>query len=153
MVVGVIIAIVIIALLVYMGTRGGDTGTPDENATTTDTTTGASPVSLPLDLRAGVSTLGQAVLVEESGNTTVIIALTDIAVAHPAHIHTGICGSNGPIKYQLETIAGGTSETVLNGVTIASLLGVDTYLNVHKGASDLAEFACADVKGVVSAGQ
>ena len=154
MVVGVIIAIVIIIILIVVGMRSGSNGTDgmDDNATTTDDSMN-NAVSLSLDLKGGANTLGQAVIVEESGNSKVILALADVAGTHPAHIHTGKCGSNGPIAYQLQSVTGGTSETVINGVTIASLLSSDHYVNVHKSASDLAEFACADIKGTVSAAQ
>ncbi len=148
----VIVTIIIVLVLAIIASYAGLFHTSSKTETTEAPAT-SNVVSLSLDLAGAGKTLGLAVLSEENGNTKVALTLADTSGTHPAHIHTGTCGSNGPVKYQLSPVVGGKSETVLNGITLASLLSSPTYVNTHKSTSDFADFACANVKGTVVSGQ
>lgn len=94
---------------------------------------------------------GTAVLEEEGGKVKVTLALTgggaDLAVAQPAHIHTGVCPTPGAVKYPLSNVIRGESVTVLD-LTLAELLAMgDLAINVHKSATQ-ADFyvSCGDLK-------
>ncbi|GCE17481.1 CHRD domain-containing protein [Dictyobacter kobayashii] len=73
---------------------------------------------------------------------------------HMAHIHTGSCASQGPIKYDLKPVianaAGdGTSMTIIPNISSVPRNG--WYVNIHLGAGSLKSqtdndpFACGDI--------
>lgn len=54
----------------------------------------------------------------------------------PMHIHTGSCPNVGAVKYPLNNLVGGKSETVLN-VTVEQLMAeLPLGLNVHKSSGE-----------------
>jgi plastocyanin len=59
------------------------------------------------------------------------------ATAHPAHIHVGACGTNGPVQYPLNPVIDGKSETVLEFSLDEVLAKLPLYVNVHESASAL----------------
>lgn len=65
----------------------------------------------------------------------------------PAHIHMGTCPGVGEVKYPLENLVGGTSTTVLTGVTLEQLRSeLPLTLNVHKSASEASVYtACGEL--------
>lgn len=87
-----------------------------------------------------------------SGMTTVKITVKHLEAgsSHPAHIHTGQCGSNGPVVAALSNVKAGmngigTSTTVVKG----SFAHKADYINVHYGPGlNLTQFtviSCANL--------
>jgi hypothetical protein len=86
----------------------------------------------------------------------VTIDLTGLAAnsTHPAHIHLGVCTSNGPIKYMLNNVdanAAGdaTSTTVIHNVE-KGIPAHGWYINVHNGprlqpADQFIPLACGEI--------
>jgi len=99
---------------------------------------------------SGVS--GTAILEEDDdGNIEVALKLKNsilgiLSPAQPAHIHFGSCSNIGGVKYPLNSVVNGKSETVLN----VSLTDLKTQLplaiNVHKSAAESNIYiACTDL--------
>lgn len=92
---------------------------------------------------------GSATLEEVDGSVKVTISLENgVSEEQPAHIHIGACPTPGEVKYPLNSVINGKSETTLpSGVTIASLGDLGPLaVNVHKSMSDLKTYvSCADL--------
>ena len=68
-------------------------------------------------------------------------------VSHPAHIHTGSCSVQGGIKWTLNPVVGGRSETTLDVSLQDLVMAMPLYVNVHKSAEELATaISCGDIK-------
>jgi hypothetical protein len=67
------------------------------------------------------------------------------AGSQPAHIHTGTCGSDGPIFAALGYVQGGTS-TMTVPFTLATLSGGTHYINIHSAANPAMIQACGQIK-------
>jgi len=92
----------------------------------------------------------------KSKNLTVAIKLTGLAQnsTHPAHIHLGVCTSNGPVLYMLNNVVAdaagvGTSTTVVMGV-MGGIPSHGWYINVHNGpglapAEQFIPIACGNI--------
>ncbi len=160
-VVGIIVAVLVIGVLIYFGTRKTDVpSASDMNqdvATTTDMGTTTPATTTPVVVGktymltlTGTTTPGggKFSLVEDGGMLKVAVMLADTASStHPADIRAGICGSAGPLKYSLSPVASGTSETSLP-LALADLTASTTgsfYLALHKSAKDLAPYACGNI--------
>ncbi len=68
-------------------------------------------------------------------------------MSRPAHIHTGSCEQQGGIKWPLNPVVNGRSETTLD-ISIQDLVtAMPLYINVHKSAEELATaVSCGDIK-------
>lgn len=102
---------------------------------------------------------GQATLTYDgtSRSMTVTIHLVGLAPSstHPAHIHAGSCGKEGPVVYPLDPVvadAGGvaTSTTRVPNVTQGGIPNGAWYINVHNGpglkpATQALPIACGNV--------
>lgn len=92
--------------------------------------------------------IGTATLKEVNGQTVVTVNLTGAPVsAEPDHIHIGSCPTPGSVKYPLNSVVNGKSETTIN-TTIDNLKKqLPLSINVHKSAADIATYvACGDLK-------
>jgi len=68
-------------------------------------------------------------------------------VDQPAHIHKGTCDKLDPKPtYPLKTLHDGTSETTIEGVTIAQLEKSPFAINVHKSTKEIPVYvACGNI--------
>jgi hypothetical protein len=90
---------------------------------------------------------GKATLTPMDGMTKVVINLagTPEGVAQPVHIHRGTCENLGGVKYPLEEVKNGKSETTVNA-KLSDLTTGDFAINVHKSEKDLStHVACGDI--------
>ncbi|MFA5954764.1 MAG: DUF4382 domain-containing protein [Patescibacteria group bacterium] len=104
--------------------------TPDNNSGLSGTAKveeDGDKVKVKIELRGGVSDL--------------------LASSKPAHIHLGSCPTVGGVKYALNPVVDGESETTVN-TTLAELkAGLPLAINVHKSAEEIETYvACADLK-------
>ena len=91
-----------------------------------------------------------ATLTDADGQVKITIAFDEAsedAVPRPAHIHSGTCPNPGAVKYPLNDVINGKSETTL-GVSLDSLKQeASLAINVHKSAKEISSYiACGDVK-------
>lgn len=92
---------------------------------------------------------GTVTLREENGKTTVLINISEsqTKTAEPAHIHIGSCDKLGIIKYPLEDIVDGKSETVLEKTIDELLNELPLAVNVHKSAKQAKVYvSCGDLE-------
>lgn len=103
---------------------------------------------------------GTTVLKIEQGNLIVTMTLAHLQPnsRHVAHIHTGSCASQGPIKYLLNTLSANSAGDAMSQTTIhyvSSIPRSGWYINVHLAPTmeDLATqtgfapIACGNVMG------
>jgi hypothetical protein len=110
-------------------------------------TADTSTLTVTLSAQNGSGETGKATLTQETAGVSVVIALTPAADPQPAHIHTGTCSKLNPApQYPLANVVGGSSTTLVKGVTIAALLKTPFAINVHKSANDLGTYvACGNI--------
>lgn len=93
--------------------------------------------------------MGTAVLTGMAGKTKVTLYVSGgtKGVAQPAHIHVGVCPGVGAVKYGLNSVVDGKSETVLN-VNIGDFRKMGPLaVNVHKSAAQVGVYvACGELK-------
>ncbi|MBI2591005.1 MAG: CHRD domain-containing protein [Candidatus Blackburnbacteria bacterium] len=94
------------------------------------------------------SETGTAFLKEADGKVVVTLAVENSpkGVTQPAHIHTGTCPNPGEVKYPLNSLVDGKSETTLN-VSVNDLLSqMPLAVNVHKSvAKAKVSVSCGDI--------
>lgn len=99
--------------------------------------------SLNKDNQFGTATL------RESGAKVVVSVYLQNSLdkgQQPAHLHLGSCKKLGEIKYPLNSLVNGKSETVLNTSYDSLLSQKPLALNVHKSSSQMkVNVACADL--------
>ncbi|MGC1381093.1 MAG: hypothetical protein WA814_08740 [Candidatus Baltobacteraceae bacterium] len=92
---------------------------------------------------------GTATLTQVGPDVNVVIALKGApATAQPAHIHNGVCSDLGGVAYPLTNVVGGSSTTLVKGVTVASLTSQSQpfSINVHLSAAQLDKYvACGQL--------
>lgn len=124
----------------------GETGDAAETVLNSDEE--AKEVVLEMQNDSGQS--GEATLKEVDGKVLVTLDMTSEGEmgTQPAHIHVGSCPEPGAVKYPLENIVDGESETTLE-VDMATLMNeLPLAINVHKSAADLKTYtACGDIVG------
>jgi hypothetical protein len=104
-------------------------------------TADTSTLTVQLSAQNGSGQTGTATLTQETAGVSVVIALAPpSADPQPAHIHTGTCSKLNPApQYPLANIVGGSSTTLVKGVTIAALLKTPS-------ANDLGTYvACGNI--------
>lgn len=94
---------------------------------------------------------GKAVIVADGGKTRVTLELSGAprgGVEEPAHLHAGVCGELKEVKYSLEPVKGGRSETVLAVAFRDLLTQWPLAVGVHRSADELQTFvACGELIG------
>jgi len=94
---------------------------------------------------------GKAVLSSVDNKTKVVLTISGgpAGVAQPAHIHLNSCANIGSVKYPLNPVVNGQSETILN-VSLGEILDqLPLAINVHKSAAQASIYvACGDLKKV-----
>ncbi len=92
---------------------------------------------------------GTASLFEINGQVVVTLTMVGApaTTSQPAHIHTGTCPTVGAVKYPLNNVVNGKSETTLK-ITLESLLSqLPLGINIHKSVPQASVYvACGDVK-------
>lgn len=106
-----------------------------------------STLTIKLNAQNGSGETGTATLTQQGADVKVVISLKGgPATAQPAHIHTGTCTNLGGVAHGLTSIVGGSSTTVVPGVTIDGLLKDATAINVHESADNLGKYvACGNI--------
>lgn len=124
------------------GTTGGQLPRGQEA-----TTSAPQPLLVALSTENNSGQDGIAILSEEAGKTKVTLTLSNSPgdVAQPAHIHDGQCPGVGAVKYPLNNVVNGQSETTIDA-TIAQLKQVPLAVNVHKSADEAKTYvACGNI--------
>ena len=92
---------------------------------------------------------GVAILTEEGAKVRVRVSVSNSPkdVSQPAHIHLGACPNPGAVKFPLNPVVNGFSETVLD-TTFAQMKIVGALaLNIHKSDTEAGVYtSCGDVK-------
>ena len=131
---------------------GGFATTPTRAARHTAKTMTTSSVMLGQVGTSGVTGAATLTYNKQTGMTTVKIMVKHLEAmsSHPAHIHSGQCGSNGPVIAALSPVKAGAngigySTTMVKG----SFTHKMDYINVHYGPGlSLTEFtviSCANL--------
>jgi len=108
----------------------------------------SATLTIPLSEQNGSGESGTATLTDGIAGVTVVISLKGApATAQPAHIHSGTCSSLGGVVYPLKDVVGGSSNTTVPKITIASLTGSKAFaINVHESAAHLEKYvACGNI--------
>ncbi len=107
-----------------------------------------STLTVPISALNSSGETGIAVLTQTADGVQVVITLKGApADAPPAHVHAGTCGKiNAAPEWPLNSLASGTSTSVVKGVTIDQMLASPYAINVHKSTSDLGTYvACGNI--------
>jgi hypothetical protein len=94
--------------------------------------------------------LGTVFIGEYGPNTTAVVISLDGTSAggtHPAHFHSGDCGSGGGIIVPLTSVDGSTGMSItLTDEPYDDILESDLYLNIHRSPNDISTIvACGEV--------
>lgn len=111
------------------------------------TESGARVLRISLSEPTGEFQYGEAVFREQGSGTFVEVrVMPPEAVAQPIHVHRGSCEDVGPIIEPLEDVVDGRSATLLQDVTLDSLMDGSLLVNVHLSFSDISVFtACGEI--------
>ena len=97
---------------------------------------------------------GTATLMAQTNAQTKVVILVDDwkpGVAQPAHIHVGSCPTPGAVKYSLNNVVNGRSETMVNVTMDVLLKGLPLAVNVHKSAAESNVYvSCGNITGDAS---
>lgn len=102
-----------------------------------------------LSAQTAAAIAGTAILTEVDGKTKVKVAVTGAAAGSsmPAHIHMGACPKPGDIKWNLNDVVSGKSETTIDASIDQIKASLPLAINVHKSATELQTFmSCGDLK-------
>jgi hypothetical protein len=106
---------------------------------------------IPLSEQNDLGQSGTAVLTEtKEGKLNVKLSMSGgkFTLPQPAHIHVGSCPNPGAVKYPLNNVVNGMSETVLDVKLDDVMKSADKLaINVHKSAAESKVYtACGDIK-------
>ena len=107
-----------------------------------------STLTVTLNQQNGSGETGTATLTQQGSDVKVVIALkgAPATTPQPAHIHDGTCADLKGVAYALTNVVGGSSTTVVKGVTVDKLLAGTNAINVHASAEDLGKYvACGNI--------
>lgn len=107
---------------------------------------GGSTIAVTMTAQMSSGQSGTAVLTDKGDSTQIVITTSGgmDAGAQAAHIHTGTCGSNGPILYPLNNVQGGSSTTTLT-TKLSTLTGGKAYINVHSSSNVANIQSCGNI--------
>ena len=151
----VLAAIIVLGGAFYMKKSDTSYTKPGAPTTTTSTTTETKqttgqPVTFALNEQSGLGQSGTATLTPNAdGTLTVTLALSGgtFSAPQPSHIHLGSCPTPGGIKFDLDNVVNGKSETLINASWSELVAaGEKLALNVHKsGAESKVYTACGNL--------
>lgn len=108
----------------------------------------ASDVVVHLSAQNSSGQSGTATLKSEGNSTRVILEVGNAPanVAQPAHVHLSSCATIGGVKYPLDSLVNGRSETLL-AISLDDLTSQEQLsINVHKSAAEASVYvACGDL--------
>lgn len=107
---------------------------------------GRMRASLASQIESGES--GLAILTQKNGKTNVYLSLSGYPnnVVQPAHIHVGGCPGLVEVKYPLNSVVNGKSETTLD-VSISKIESeLPLSIDVHKSESSPKKAVCGELK-------
>ena len=137
---------------------------PSPTAKTTPPTPAASPtaptappaaITAKLTPESGSKVGGTAIITTSGSTFTVRLEATGLrpSSTHPAHIHAGTCGSNGPIVYPLENLVSNGAGDAVSNTWIHHPYQVPAsgwYVEIHQGPSmsgtGATHIACAQLR-------
>lgn len=104
-------------------------------------------VNIPLMAQNNSNETGTATLTTMGNNQTKVVLKMNNAPSNdqPAHIHSGSCSNPGGIKYSLNPVRNGMSETTIN-VSMRQLVRERPLaINVHKSNSEEISYSCGNI--------
>jgi hypothetical protein len=132
---------------------GGSTAS-QTNSPSPNTSPSPHEIAVALNAENGSNAKGKASVTIAGGKFTVRLHVTGLQAAssHPAHIHTGVCGSNGPVLFPLQNIVanqGGVGDSVTTIDHIYQVSASGWYINVHHGpkleGAEATPIACGEL--------
>lgn len=95
---------------------------------------------------------GSMILTQQDDKVRVIISLTNTPkdVVQPAHFHSGDCRKLGDIKYPLNSVVNGDSDTVLDVSFDDLKKELPLVVNVHKSETDIKSYVSCGAISVES---
>lgn len=152
LILGAVAALIVLGLVAYTRSQtvpAVPTPLPTtEEVTPSPEATASSQLIIDLEEQNESSESGTAKLVEVDGKVMVTLEIEGAPanVAQPAHIHVGACPKPGAVKYPLQNVVDGASETTVD-VPMADLLAqLPLAINVHKSQAQSGVYvACGDI--------
>ncbi len=94
---------------------------------------------------------GTATLIDQNNNKTKVVIITTgwtAGIIEPAHIHTGACPTPETVRYPLNNVVNGRSESMIDQPLSELLKELPLAINVHKSVTESGVFvACGDITG------
>lgn len=154
LIIGIIVVLLLIGSGIYFWIQSKPAPTPaaqeqPQAETPKQETYPPTIISVNLDALNKSGQLGSAVVKDENGKAKVTLTITGEpkGAIEPAHIHVGACPNPGAVKYPLNNVVEGKSETVLEVSTDELLKELPLSINVHKSAKDIKIYvACGNIK-------
>jgi hypothetical protein len=151
-----VIALIIIAILAVIFFTGDDElatviNTPTPTGFITATTSpgaGGGPEEFDLEEQSNSNEEGTVSLTQTADGKLKVVLEVDNApsTAQPAHFHNGTCENLGSIRYNLNSVVNGRSETTLNLTLVQLAAQLPLAVNVHSSAANMGtNVACADI--------
>ncbi len=109
---------------------------------TGNTMMNTNELSVQLNEQNNSGEYGNALITEENGVARVRVSVKNAprGISQPAHLHLGTCIDTGAVKYPLNNVVNGVSDTTLK-VSLKDLESQGPLvLNVHKSASQIKEY-------------
>lgn len=109
---------------------------------------GASGLAVKLLPQNNSGEEGIAALTEVNGKAVVTLHMSGMpdGASQPAHIHLSSCATIGAVKYPLQNITDGISETTLSVPLADILAAAPLSVNVHKSSAEAGTYvACGDI--------
>jgi hypothetical protein len=153
---GIIVAIVIVVVagLAFFLTRNNNPADNGQNTTTPPPPPASmAPAEAPMTAQDSSGQSGKVTLTEVDGHAKVVIEIASAPkdVVQPASINLGTCAAPGSLKYNLNPVVNGRSETSLQpALHFIHGLGQLT-VNVHKSESNAAAVSCGEVSDALDA--
>ena len=91
---------------------------------------------------------GTAILLDNGNGTTSVTLATSGGTdsgSQAAHIHTGTCGSNGPVYAPLSNVTNGGSQSTVT-YSLSTLTGGKYYINIHNSVTAATIQACGQIQ-------
>jgi len=142
------IIVVVLILWVLSGTKKPAPTAPQV------TPQAPTPVAVSLNELNKSGQSGTAMIKEVEGKAEVVVTLNGQPkdTEEPAHIHLGSCAKPGDVKFPLNPVKNGSSDTVLDVPMSEIMNNLPLAINVHKSEKELNVYvACGDIVKPVEA--